>query len=307
MTNVLDIEITTRIRSRSDVNYRILQLLGSGGNSVVYLALALNGTFRGVLFALKLFTRLSDPERLDKFQQEAEFLRKCDHPTIMRVYDDGVYEEGKGEHTRRFPFVVAEFLPFTIHDLIGQKITTAEKISFTLQMLSALSFLDEHDPPVVHRDIKPRNIFVKGKSCVLGDFGLMKFLDKDAEVDRQTYKESVLPGMPFLYRTPDLVAYARNQADISTKSDVYQLGLVVAEIFTGKNPQIKAKHFLAQVRLYGIADIAGRHSVIIREFIETMLESNPENRPSAADLIDRWEGVFRDVVDQCHQLEGRVF
>ena len=307
MTNMLDIEITTRIRSRSDVNYRILQLLGSGGNSVVYLALALNGKFRGVLFALKLFTRLSDQERLDKFQQEAEFLRKCDHPSIMRVYDDGVYEEGKGKHTGRFPFVIAEFLPLTIHDLIGQKITTAEKISFTLQLLSALSFLDEHVPAVVHRDIKPKNIFVKGKSCVLGDFGLMKFLDKDVKVDRQTYKESVLPGMPFLYRTPDLVAYAKNQADISTKSDVYQLGLVVAEIFTGKNPQIKANDFLAQVRLDGIAYIAGRHSVIICEFIETMLESNPENRPSAADLIDRWEGVFRDVVDQCHQLEGRVF
>ena len=307
MTNVLDIEIAARIRSRSDVNYRILQLLGSGGNSVVYLALALNGLFRGVLFALKLFTRLSEKERLDKFQQEAEFLRKCDHPTIMRVYDDGVYEVGKGEHTRRFPFVVAEFLPLTIHDSIRQKITTAEKSSFTLQLLSALSFLDEHFPPVVHRDIKPKNIFVKGKSCVLGDFGLMKFLDKDVEVDRQTYKESVLPGMPFFYRTPDLVAYAKNEADISTKSDVYQLGLVVAEIFTGKNPQIKAKDFLDQVRLDGITDIAGRHSVIIREFIETMLESDPEKRPSAADLIDRWEGVFREVVDQCHQLEGRVF
>ena len=59
---------------------------------------------------------------------------------------------------------------------------------------------------------------------MLGDFGLMKLLDDTNVEDREIFKESIGPGMPFYYRTPDLVAYAKNEAQLTVKSDVFQLG-----------------------------------------------------------------------------------
>lgn len=292
------------IRSLRGVNYRILQWLGSGGNSVVYLVIALNGHFRGVLFALKIFTRLSSSGRLERFQQEIVFLSGCDHPSIMRIFDSGIYSERDGTD---YPFVVVEYLPKTMHDIIRGATTTVERISYTLQLLSALAYLDQQDPPVVHRDIKPQNIFLKGKSCVLGDFGLMKFLDSEDKIDREIYKDSTVPGMPFFYRTPDLVAYARQESPLTTKSDVFQLGLVVAQLFTGWNPERKAEDFLAPVELDSVGYIPGAKHATIRELIESMLDLDPETRPAAIDLIDPWDGVFREVTDQCHRLDGRIF
>jgi serine/threonine protein kinase len=304
----LYIEVGTRIRSRSGIYYRVLQFLGAGGNSVVFLVLALNGQCYGVLFALKIFTRLSSTRRLEQFEQEIEFLRKCDHPSIMRVFDSGVYRHrGEGEVTS-YPFVVVEYLPQSLHSLIrGATMATAERVSHTLQLLSALAYLDQSNPPVIHRDIKPKNIFVKGQSCVLGDFGLMKFLNEDDEIDRRIYEGEARTGMPFFHRTPDLVAYLREGTPLTTKTDIFQLGLVVAEVFTGRNPEIPAKCMTDPVDLDRLRFIPGALGMRIRELIENMLEPDPSHRPSAAELIDPWEGVFREVVSRCQELNGRVF
>ena len=203
--------------------------------------------------------------------------------------------------------VIVDYLPNTLFDLIRGSTTSAERISYTLQLLSALSYLDRHNPSVVHRDIKPRNIFIKGKSCVLGDFGLMKILDAQDEVDHQVYIESVGTGMPFFYRTPDLIAYAKERRPLSTKSDVFQLGLVTAQAFTGWNPQKKTETFTDDLTLEPIRYIPGTLGPRIKELIENMLTNDPTTRPSANDLIDPWEGIFREVVEQCQRLEGRVF
>jgi serine/threonine protein kinase len=90
---------------------------------------------------------------------------------------------------------------------------------------------------VVHRDIKPANVFIKGGSCVLGDFGLMKRLQVDRELDEELLKASIGPRMPKNYRTPDLVDYFKGGPVPTGKSDVFQLGLVFAEMFSGVNPQ----------------------------------------------------------------------
>jgi serine/threonine-protein kinase len=111
-------------------------------------------------------------------------------------------------------------------------------------LLSALRYLASSRPPVVHRDVKPQNIFIKGRSCVLGDFGLMKVLNGSEEMDREVFRESTGPGMPYYYRTPDLIAYAKGEANITPKSDVFQLGLVAAELFTGWNPANKSENIL---------------------------------------------------------------
>lgn len=90
--------------SQSETSYKALQSLGIGGNASAFLVLATSGQYHGQLFALKVFRRLSKPERRESFLKEIEFLASCSHPAIMRVFDEGVYKD-------RYPFVVADYLP----------------------------------------------------------------------------------------------------------------------------------------------------------------------------------------------------
>ncbi len=228
MVDELYLEPEKSIQSVTGHWYQIIQLLGAGGNAVTYLVVSTSDAYRGIPFALKIFRRLSKPERRNSFLQEVEFLREQNHPAIMRIFDEGNFRYAAGGIKNEYPFVVAEYLPNTLHQVMRSGSTSlAERVSFSVQLLSALTFLQHAEHPVVHRDIKPQNIFVKGKSCVLGDFGLMKILDKTIADDQLTFKESIGPGMPFYYRTPDLVAYAKDGTPLTTKTDVFQLGLVL--------------------------------------------------------------------------------
>ncbi len=292
MPDSINLDFDQYLFSEAGVRYRNLQRLGQGGNATTYLTVATTGAHRGVLFAVKIFRELSKPDRRESFLKEIEFLRQSSHPSVMRVFDKGVFDE---EH----PFLVAEYLPNTLHEAMKKGLASmVEKVSFALQLLSALTYLGTQDPPVVHRDIKPKNIFVKGRSCVLGDFGLIKRVDAGDDEDRDVLKASLGAGMPLLYRTPDLVSYLNGEAPPTTSSDVFQLGLVLAELFTGRNPQIPARQFTDPVELEPLGPIPGVHSRPIADIIRYMLELEPAARASISELHFMWDGMFQNVVRQ---------
>jgi len=293
MIDHIRFDIGQSIQASSGEYYRTIQLLGTGGNAVTFLMLCTSGQHEGVLFALKVFRKLSQPERRKRFLGEVDFLQGCNHPSIMRVFDRGVFAANHEE----YPFVIAEYLPNRLFDIIrSNSASTTQKISYALQLLSGLAFLELLVPQVVHRDIKPQNVFVKGGSCVLGDFGLMKLLDGNVEQDREIFKESIGYGMPFFYRTPDLIAYARQEADISTKSDVFQLGLVLTELFTGWNPAKRPSNVLDPFEMEPIGNIPGGLSGGIVGLLNKMLIVDVAQRPSASGLLDGWQGVFCEAV-----------
>lgn len=293
------------IRSDSGVWYRNLQILGRGGNSTTFLVLATSGVHKGVMFALKVFQRLEDGARRQAFLDEVRFLESVDHPAILRVYDAGIFRCTDGSE---YPFVSAEYLPQTLHEVTrARRASLPEKLAFALQLLSALVVLEASDPQVVHRDIKPQNVFVKGRSCVLGDFGLMKLQSVDDDTDRAILKESALPGMPYFYRTPDLIAYARGESGITPKSDVFQLGLVLAELFTGWNPAVRPDNILDDLVLEELRAIPGDMGAGIQALIRRMLVIDPADRESASQLVDGWKGTFVNVCEMAGRLEGRPF
>jgi serine/threonine protein kinase len=303
MADYFKFEVSQGIRAVSKEWYKCVQLLGTGGNAVTFLVSCTSGENEGVLFALKVFRKLSQPKRRGRFLEEIRFLQRCSHPALMRVYDSGVFVQDGGN---QFPFVIAEYLPQRLFDVIrGGQATTTQKISYALQLLSALTYLSKLDPAVVHRDIKPRNIFVKGGSCVLGDFGLMKLLDKNVEEDRQILTES-MGGMPFYYRTPDLIAYARKEAEITTKSDVFQLGLVLTELFTGRNPAIKPRRILDDFESEPLGKVPGGLSGSIAALLNRMLVLDTATREDAVNLLDPWQGLFWNAVEKAHELDGKV-
>jgi serine/threonine protein kinase len=291
------------IQSSRAIWYRCVQRLGAGGNAVTFLVLCTSGTHTGALFALKVFRRLSAPQRRERFLEETKLLFELSHPCILRVFDEGVFHTTQGD----YPFTVADYLPNTLQQLLQRDIPLIEKLAFSLQLLSALAHLAEHNPQIVHRDIKPANIFIKGRSCVLGDFGLMKVIDGNVETDREVLKESIGAGMPFYYRTPDLVAYAKNEADITVKSDVFQLGLVLAQLFTGWNPCKRAEDHLSPIELERIESISGKLGGSIWTILNRMLTFDPNERPSAADLMSPWQANFFNAAMHQHELEGQAF
>jgi len=310
MAQNLEISVSSHLRSEKKYKYRIIQKLGSGGNCVVWLGIACTGRYHGMLFALKVFTQLEKPDRLRQFHQEANFLLNIDHPAIMKIYDQGSHRDLSQHPAKEYPFVVADYLPTTLEDALKRHVTVAECLVYTLQLLSALKYLNEMENPVIHRDIKPANIFIKGRSCLLGDFGLMRHLNievEELEKDPGVFKKSIGPGMPRFYRTPDLVRYAKQEADITTKTDVFQLGLVIARLFTGRNPLKPCKDILDPVELEELKPLSTSLGASIRAQIFRMLDMDPNHRDPASEFLDDWEGILRQAVHQYHQLEGRVF
>lgn len=309
------ITLSQTVKSADKIYYKVIQELGNGGNSVVYLVEATSGQNRGVLFAMKVFTKIGDQTRLARFLQEVSVLQQYTHPAIMRVYGTGIVAKESDGKAISYPFLIADYLPQTLRGLMQSgHFPMASKLAFCLQMLSGLAYLSSLKPQIVHRDIKPENIFVKGQSFILGDFGLIKSLNDaapdsaaDKETDATFFMDSVGPRLPRFYRTPDLVDYCRNKSGITTKSDVYQLGLVFAEVFTGVNPLKESKNILDPVICSEIGKVAGSQEVSIKTQIEKMLDGEVNRRPDAANLFDGWEGIFRSIVNDSHALEGRVF
>lgn len=301
MEEHLDLPFKTVLKSPTFSDLTSLQLLGRGGSAETYLMLAASGPLRGQFFAVRVFYRLSKPEWQASFLGEFKFLQSCQHPAVMRVFEEGMYLD-------KHPFVVAEYLPGTLGNVLRTNPPMVAKIGYALQLLSALEYLASPDVAVIHRDIKPANIFIKGGSCVLGDFGLMKRVKVDVELDRAMLKESIGPGMPRDYRTPDLVDYYKGGPVPTEKSDIYQLGLVLAEMFSGTNPQQRMKNrddYAEPIQLAPFSILGGLGPLVEKE-IQPMLQSDPTKRPPAAELLVRWQDLFLEAARRAHDLEGRV-
>jgi serine/threonine protein kinase len=259
------------------VSYINLEKRGEGGSAAVYRTVATTGPRRGILFAVKLFRAPTKANWQVNFMREVHVLRDCDHPAIMNVFDEGMYLD-------QYPFVVMEYLPFTLADCLKEEMTNTEKIGLLLHLLSALNYLSRREPPVVHRDIKPPNIFMKAAACVLGDFGLILQVGEER-------RKSGAAEMAQRYRTPELVSYHNGGPEPPPVSDVFQLGLVAAELFTGLNP-LKHEGAAKPVTLTEIPKIQGKLGEPIRNLLAQMLIINTANRPSASDILSQFQELY---------------
>ncbi|HEY4260408.1 MAG TPA: protein kinase [Schlesneria sp.] len=274
-----------------DITYESIRSAGEGGIGKVHVALATTGPNKGTLFAVKLFNPNSQEKEEWKqgFMREVHILRDCHHPAIVRVFDEGVLEDGR-------PFFVMEFLPETLRN--GMDICSLneiEKVSAIMQLLSALDYLSRRDPYVVHRDIKPKNIFLKAGTCVLGDFGLVIQDVASTSLTSAGRTESTIPAMPQMYRTPELVEYHLTGKTPPPESDVFQLGLVAAELFTGRNP-LRAAGPKKPCQVEPLVNLSGPSGEIIKARLEEMIVVKTQDREPARVLLPRWLDLYRSVI-----------
>jgi serine/threonine protein kinase len=271
-----------------DITYVPVGNAGQGGIGRVFSALATNGPNKGVLFAVKVFHPDSaEKERWKQaFMREVHVLRDCSHPAIVRVFDEGVLRNGR-------PFFVMEHLAVTLSVAMeARSLDETSKVSIVMQLLSALDYLSRRDPYVVHRDIKPKNVFLKADTCVLGDFGLAI---QDVSVPGTSQPGNAIPAMAQMYRTPELVDYQATGRPPPPASDVFQQGLVAAELFTGRNP-LRHGGPNKPIELEPRDDLPGPFGDTIKSRLDEMIVVNTKNRLPAHRLLRRWIELYQTMI-----------
>jgi serine/threonine-protein kinase len=195
--------------------YRIVGLVGRGGMGEVYRA---DDMKLGQPVALKFLPAAlqADDDRRDRFYNEVRMARQVTHPAVCRVHDVG---EVDGHLFLSMEYVDGEDLGSLLRR-IG-RLPQDKAIELSRQLCAGLGAA--HDKGVLHRDLKPGNVMVDGRGRVrITDFGLSGLVDGIGADD-------VRSGTP-AYMSPEQLA----GREVTVRSDVYALGLVLYELFTGK-------------------------------------------------------------------------
>jgi serine/threonine-protein kinase len=204
--------------------FELVEYVGGGGMGRVFRA---TDTHLGRTVALKILPpeQATDPDALQRFQNEAQSAARLDHDNIARAFYVG---EDRGLH-----FIVFEFVEgVNVRVLVEQKgpLPLDEAISYTLQIAEALAHADARC--VVHRDIKPSNVLITPEGRVkLIDMGLARLRQTDPAVADLTASGVTLGT--FDYISPEQARDPRN-ADI--RSDIYSLGCTFFFMLAGQPP-----------------------------------------------------------------------
>ena len=239
--------------------YRIVGLLGRGGMGEVYRA---DDLHLGQPVALKFLPAdvERDPLRLERFVAEVRTARQTSHPNLCRVYDLGEYD---GRRFLSMEYIDGEDLRSLLRR-IG-RLPEDKGLQIARQLCAGLAAM--HDRGVLHRDLKPANVMIDGDGRVrLTDFGLAA---ASADVNG-----GEVAGTP-AYMAPEQLSGGA----LTPQSDVYALGLVLFELFTGD--RVHKGDRLADVRQVSKTSGALLDPAIGR-VIERCLDPDPKKRPASA-------------------------
>ena len=205
-------------------NYTFKHSIGEGGMAIVYLAE--HNTLNQPV-AIKVLNKefVHNDNIRKRFLSEARNIFKMSHPNIIKVTD--LIDEGD-----TVAFVMEYLDGQTLKDYLDSKgrLSDEEIKKLFIQMLDAVGYV--HEQGLIHRDIKPSNFMISSKGVVkLLDFGIAKNTDNTSADYTQTGTTQSM-GTP-MYMSPEQV---KSTKDVTLKSDVYSLGVVLWQMVMGKKP-----------------------------------------------------------------------
>jgi serine/threonine-protein kinase len=201
--------------------YRIVEPLGRGGMASVYRA------YEPALeryVALKVLPRefLHDPGFAERFQREARVIAKLEHPNIVPIYNYDIDE------TEGIPWMAMRLVPggALAQLLKGERLPFARSVAILRGVADALDHA--HGKGIVHRDVKPQNVLLdEGGRVYLADFGIAKMFESSGGLTAT----GMITGTP-QYMAPEQATGTK----VGPLADVYALGVVAYEMFTGRPP-----------------------------------------------------------------------
>ncbi|MGC9398135.1 MAG: protein kinase domain-containing protein [Anaerolineae bacterium] len=245
--------------------YHILRKLATGGFGAVYVAEDVR--LRGRKVAVKELSDVSLASR-QLFQQEARVLAALDHPGLVHVSD--FFEEG------RSVYLVMDYIQG--RDLLELAIEAEEKkqllpheqvLHWLVQVCKAVAYLHRHQPPIIHRDIKPNNIRLDSSGrAILVDFGIAKV---GARSKTQRMAEAVSQG----FSPPEQYL---SGLSTDTRSDVYALGATLYSLLTVSRPPDGLQRLTQQIPLPSVHKLNPKVAPEVEEIINTAMAIQPEQR-----------------------------
>src|SRR6202008_4204531 len=263
-----------------DARYQVMKKLGEGGMSYVYLAKEISS---GDTVAIKVLSpRLaSDKSSVERLRREAGLAMRLDHPNVCRILRLGESEDGLIYLV--MPFLKGELL--SDREVRGGPMEMAFGVTLLKQMCAGLHHA--HELQIIHRDLKPENVMLVPDDdggpdrAVVMDFGLAKERRADPAIAKLTATGIILGTPEFM--SPEQI----RGKPLDARSDIYALGIVAFEMFTGKLPfQGRNAQEMMIARLRGqpvpVRQYKPDFPAKLEKALMKALEANPENRYSTA-------------------------
>ncbi len=267
--------------------YRILTLVGQGGMGAIYQAEDLR--LEGRLCAIKEViidpsaSKAYQEQMQSAFHREASVLARLDHPNLPKVSDFFFYNG--------HDYLVMDFVPGQdLREVIEharhkeQFIPEDQVLTWGEQLIDALEYLHQQDPPVLHRDIKPSNIKLMPNGTIkLVDFGLVKLMVPD---DNRTV--TVLQGRATIQYAP-LEQIGGDTGYTDSRSDIYSLGATLYHLLTNEPPPDAKTRYVRGKRqsTLSISEINHKVSPQTEQAVLHALGLHPEDRPDSVHQFRR--------------------
>ena len=262
--------------------FEIESEIGSGTLGTVYRAKFRKGDEKVIPVALKVIALglTGNEAAMARFTREADILKQLRHPNIIGLI-------AVGRH-RQTPFIAMEFIDGeSLSNLLARRgrLTAAEAVSYGKHLCAALRHA--HAQGIIHRDIKPSNLFVtKDGTLKLTDFGIAK----DTDMSGLTGANSTIGTAA--YMSPE---QCRGERDLTPKSDLYSLGLVLFELVTGRKPftatntvEVFLKHVNEKPPRPGtlVQGLPSRLERLILQLLEKDKNARPADAAAVAKALD---------------------
>jgi serine/threonine-protein kinase len=263
-----------------DARYQVMKKLGEGGMSYVYLAKEISS---GETVAIKVLApRLaSDKSSVERLRREAGLAMRLDHPNVCRILRLGESEDG----------LIYLVMPFLKGELLSDREVRGGPMDMTLgvtllkQMCAGLHHA--HELQIIHRDLKPENVMLvpddagNVERAVVMDFGLAKERRADPAIAKLTATGIILGTPEFM--SPEQI----RGKPLDARSDIYALGIVAFEMFTGKLPfqgRNAQEMMIARLRSQPVAIRSLRSDVpdAVEKALTKALQTNPDDRFATA-------------------------
>jgi len=244
-------------------SYEYLDIIGEGGMATVYRGIQ-RSLDRPVAIKVLSATLSDNPSIIKLFKRESLIIARLNHPNIIHVIDRGTTSKGR-------PVFVMEFVEgINLADAIRDKVYDFnQKVDIALQICKGVGYAHKFD--VIHRDIKPANVIVdKEGFASLLDFGIASFFQ--AEKDMSPDESRLIMGTE-AYMAPE---QHQGIAKTTKLSDIYSIGVVMYELFTGVLPGDE---------YVSLGQMGGGISPALESLIKQCLASAPEDRPESVELV----------------------